>query len=770
MDARRFRMTAWLAAAAICTLPAAATAHGPPTGLTHAEEHAAAARAMRAAMRDWARLRPAERRVRRRRAAATAQRAAQLSVDAPADEVGRWNLPGDRVPMPGFALNTVQLPTGKVLFWGWSPINRATGRHDELGLAYLWDPAQPTATAVDVTPRLDLDGDGDLDEVPLFCSGQSLLPDGRVLAAGGTSAYPDPAAGKDFAGLDMAFLFDPWTEQWSVAGHMRRGRWYPSQVELADGRIAIIGGWDEGGLRADNRELEIYDWRDGSITHMPAGDAVPSVFSSFPYYPHLFTMPGGDVLIGGPDRVQSGLLDTGALGDAEPGSAWTPIRGALDGLGGLNQYYRGFASGVILPGFPTRAAIIGGYVGYPVVRAVRDADVIDTAAATPRWSSTSPLVPPLDVARSNGNVVILPDGTLVAVGGGAGFQSGTAGDPAGANNSYTGRDQALKRVELLRPGVDAAWRSGPAQEKWRTYHSTAVLLPDGRVLSAGDDYWDIGDLPDPWGETGTAVDEAELYSPPYLFDGNGPAPRPAVGSAPAAVRYGDDFGIAIAARDAARAVLVAPAATTHGADMNQRHVELAVTGRVDGKGINVRAPADGTLAPPGYYMLFVIDAAGTPSVARWVRLGADGPDAPELAPDVEQEPTTDASPTPTSSPTPTPTAAPPAPPAPPLPAHDTRAPRLRITWLRAPRTRGAVRLRLRADERARITIVLRIRGHRIVRAVALRGGRPRTVAIKLPRTVARRLRSGRRATATLRLLAQDAAGNRTAVRRSRRLS
>ena len=343
---------------------------------------------------------------------------------------------------------------------------------------------------------------------------------------------------------------------------------------------------------------------------MPAGDAVPSVFSSFPYYPHLFTMPGGDVLIGGPDRVQSGLLDTGALGDAEPGSAWTPIRGALDGLGGLNQYYRGFASGVILPGFPTRAAIIGGYVGYPVVRAVRDADVIDTAAATPRWSSTSPLVPPLDVARSNGNVVILPDGTLVAVGGGAGFQSGTAGDPAGANNSYTGGDQALKRVELLRPGVDAAWRSGPAQEKWRTYHSTAVLLPDGRVLSAGDDYWDAGDVPDPWGETGTAVDEAELYSPPYLFDGNGPAPRPAVGSAPAAVRYGDGFGIAMAARDAARAVLVAPAATTHGADMNQRHVELAVTGRVDGKGINVRAPADGTLAPPGYYMLFVIDAAG----------------------------------------------------------------------------------------------------------------------------------------------------------------
>jgi hypothetical protein len=110
-----------------------------------------------------------------------------------------------------------------------------------------------------------------------------------------------------------------------------------------------------------------------------------------------------------------------------------------------------------------------------------------------------------------------------------------------------------------------------------------------------------------------------------------------------------------------------------------------------------------------------------------------------------------------------------APPAPPLPAHDTRAPRLRISWLRAPRTRSAVRLRLRANERARITIVLRVRGHRLRRTLALRGGRPRTVAIRLPKTIARRLRGGRRTTATLTLLAHDAAGNRTTLRRTRRL-
>ena len=546
---------------------------------------------------------------------------------------------------------------------------------------------------------------------------------------------------------------------------MRHGRWYPSQVELADGRIAIIAGWDEGGLRADNRELEIYDWRDGSITHMPAGDAVPSVFSSFPYYPHLFTMPGGDVLIGGPDRVQSGLLRTGALGDAEPGSAWTPIRGALDGLGGLNQYYRGFANGVILPGFPTRAAIIGGYVGYPVVRAVRDADVIDTAATTPRWSSTSPLVPPLDVARSNGNVVILPDGTLVAVGGGAGFQSGTAGDPAGANNSYTGGDQALKRVELLRPGVDAAWRlraragemadlsldGGPAPGRPRAVRRRRLLGRRRPARPLG------GDRRPPSTRPSSTRRRTCSTATARRRDRWSGRHRRRSTTATAS-------GSPSAARDAARAVLVAPAATTHGADMNQRHVELAVTGRVDGKGINVRAPADGTLAPPGYYMLFVIDAAGTPSVARWVRLGADAPDAPELAPDARSGAHD------RRRPDPDPLTA--APPAPPRPAPDTRAPRLRLSWLPAPRTRAPCG----SPARRRAA-----RGHgrrvRVREAHRLRRARRRCARAAAPTArdpaPARGRRSacvpgGRRGLRGSGLVAVDAAGNRTAaVARSR---
>ena len=119
------------------------------------------------------------------------------------------------------------------------------------------------------------------------------------------------------------------------------------------------------------------------------------------------------------------------------------------------------------------------------------------------------------------------------------------------------------------------------------------------------------------------MDVGEIYSPPYLFDGDELAVRPAIEDAPAELPYGAPFGIE--APGAARAVLVAPGATTHGADMNQRLVELATVRAVDGVGLDVRSPAGPGAAPPGYYMLFVFDADGTPSIARWVRVAANAP-------------------------------------------------------------------------------------------------------------------------------------------------
>jgi hypothetical protein len=179
-------------------------------------------------------------------------------------------------------------------------------------------------------------------------------------------------------------------------------------------------------------------------------------------------------------------------------------------------------------------------------------------------------------------------------------------------------DQRLRQPELYRPGRDTAWRLGPPQRKWRGYHSTALLLPDGRVLSAGDDYWSPTNAPDPT----VGRDLAEIYRPPYLFaKGGGVALRPRITSAPATLRVGGTFRVGVTGRPA-RAVLMAPAAVTHGNDMNQRHVELRVVSRSSHQ-LTLQAPPSAGVAPPGWYMLFVLDGHGTPSVARWLRITTD---------------------------------------------------------------------------------------------------------------------------------------------------
>ena len=150
-----------------------------------------------------------------------------------------------------------------------------------------------------------------------------------------------------------------------------------------------------------------------------------------------------------------------------------------------------------------------------------------------------------------------------------------------------------------------------------------MLLPDGRVFSAGDDH-----APEQPNGENSHTDTAEIYSPPYLFDG----PRPVIGSAPQTLGFGDAFGISSSSANIDRAVLMAPAATTHGVDTQQRHVELAVQSTFGGQGINVVSPPSAQVAPPGYYMLFLINEAGVPSVASWVKIDPAAPDQPLIGP------------------------------------------------------------------------------------------------------------------------------------------
>jgi hypothetical protein len=354
----------------------------------------------------------------------------------------------------------------------------------------------------------------------------------------------------------------------------------------------------------------------------------------------------------------------------------------------------------------------------------------------------------LQVPRAHHNTVLLPDGSMVAVGGGTG----------GAPHIYA-TTEAHRRVELFDPGT-GAWRLGPSQRGDRSYHSTAVLLPDGSVVSAGDDDLADGD-----------IDTYEIYRPPYFFRG----PRPTITSAPRTVGYGRTMSVATPDTDIVRAVLVAPGSTTHAVDMSQRAISLPVVRRADGTGYDLEAPLTADVAPPGHHMLFLVDSAGRPSVASWVRLDPRYRD-----------------PVPPAAVSGGPGAAPPtavpgggapgtAPDAGPSPATaggasaDTRAPRvhakLRSSSLRAVRREGRLGLELTLDEPGTVAATVSLRTRAVARgssssilagwARTLRIARAGARSLTLPLSRRQRARLPRRGTVEVRahLVGTDAAGN-----------
>jgi hypothetical protein len=509
-------------------------------------------------------------------AAAEPSFAAAASTDPAV--VGRWT---PKFAIPGIAVHAVMLHTGKVLYF--------TGTTQ--GRAFLLDPVAKTTRAV-YPPRI---AERENEPANIFCAGQSLLDDGTVLVMGGTIGRRE--------GLDTIFTFDPVSETWRRQANMRHGRWYPTQVLLADGRTVVLDGLNEQGEPHVNPEIESFarftPTQDFVTLLATRGQAGQPPMGGL--YPHTFQMPSGRVLVAGPEPSDSWFFSLNRIGALSWEDAPNPTRRHV------------FGSGVLLPGDTsgsTKVALISGVE--------RDA-LLDTGTSTPiptveTFDEANPsagwtAAPPLNHGRGHHNTVQLPDRSMVTVGGGYGILNG---------NRRSGDAAIHRNVELYDPAT-AQWTLGPAQDELRTYHSTALLLPDGRVLSAGDD-----------GYGGSSNDTAEIYEPPYLFKG----PRPSIASAPDSIGYGETFAVDVSP-GATRAVLMAPAAVTHANDMSQRHVPLQATVESPGT-LAVTAPAAPELAPPTYYMLFVLNEAGVPSVAKFVRLKlgpATAPPAPEDPPD-----------------------------------------------------------------------------------------------------------------------------------------
>lgn len=475
--------------------------------------------------------------------------------DETARVVGHWS-PVECWPIVPIHLHA--LPTGDVLAWG------RVG-HGELPAAApfdrirLWDPDSRELSTPTLPPH------------DVFCSGHAFLADGRLLVTGGHIA--------DNTGLPDVIAYDASTDAWSDSvPEMNAGRWYPTNVVLPTGDVLVESGdIVPGTVNTLPQVLDVADetWRDlvvAEASRPPIADL----------YPRLLLAPDGRVFKAGPDR-DSHFLDTRGAGEWVPGTAGSgPLSSPLlEPPESDPNRPRTYGAAVIRDGV---VLLVGG--ADPPTDLV---DFLDLNAADPAWRPVGPLHFP----RRHLNATILADGSVLVTGGTSSAEFNVA-------------DQAVLDAEVWSPETEDWTLLSPMATK-RIYHSTAVLLQDGRVLVGG------GGQPNAEGDIDHA--DVEVFSPPYLFRG----PRPVIASAPDEVTTDEPF--AVTTPDAAsveRITLVRLGSTTHAFDQNQRLVTPTYS-PIPG-GFAVAPPADPRLAPPGHYFLFLIDDQGTPSLGHLVRL------------------------------------------------------------------------------------------------------------------------------------------------------
>lgn len=395
----------------------------------------------------------------------------------------------------------------------------------------------------------------------MFCNGMVILPNGKPFVLGGTIQY-DP-----FFGYQRTSLFDPATETFANGPNMSGGRWYPTGTVLGNGNVMVLSGLGTTG--AMNTTVQIGN----GVTWSPAGSA----FGSVQLYPREHLLPSGKVFEDGAN-TDSQMYDPAT-------HTWTFVANTKFGAG------RDYGTSVLLPlkhsdGYKPKVMILGGDTGSPT----DTTELIDLSVPNPQWA----FGPKMVGARVQLNATILPNATVLVSGG-----SSKNEDPA------TG----ILEAQIYHPDTNT-FTSGSKMEYARVYHSNTVLLPDATVLA-------LGGNP----ERGTYEAHMEIYSPAYLFKPDGtPAPRPVIKTSPANIFYGTAFPVtSTEAGEIKSVVLVRAGAVTHAFDMDQRMVELVFR---KGAGVlEVTAPPNGNVAPPGYYLLFVLNDAGVPSVAKFVHLG-----------------------------------------------------------------------------------------------------------------------------------------------------
>ena len=363
-----------------------------------------------------------------------------------------------------------------------------------------------------------------------FCSGHAFLPNGQLLVAGG---HID-----NWVGLPNAYTYNPLNDTWTRLPDMNNGRWYPTNTTLPNGDVLVISGT----INSNTLNVEPQVWQSATASWRNLTTAHLAV----PFYPFMFVAPNGKVFCAGPSQTTRYLDVTGT-------GAWSSVANSNYGTRNWGSAVMYDDGKVLLMGGSPCEFYDEGCTTYPTATA----EIIDLNSPTPTWSYTGSMV---TGGRKLHNATLLADGKVLVTGG----SRGTEGP-----NSYPSNPAYAS--EMWDPAT-GTWTTMASMTTIRAYHSIALLLPDGRVLSAG-------------GASEGA--SAEIYSPPYLFHGS----RPTITSAPTSVAYGQSFFVGTPdAASISKVTLIALSSVTHGFNMGQR-ISRPVFSQATG-GLNVTAPSN----------------------------------------------------------------------------------------------------------------------------------------------------------------------------------
>ena len=403
----------------------------------------------------------------------------------------------------------------------------------------------------------------------MFCTGIALLSDGRVLVSGGSPT-------------NKTSIYDPTTNTWQPGPNMGTTRWYNATTLLSNGNAFTFGGsW--GSNTVGNNPAEVYapstnSWQTLSAVQssimLTAYDTTDRMRDNHGW---LIATSNGTVLQAGPSK-QMNWINTGGSGTVTPAGMRADSDDAMNG----NAVYYDINKILTLGGAPQ-------YTGVPATNRAYTIDISGGKAVTRR-------VGDLNFARAFSNSVVLPDGTVVVIGGMA--------------NPVLYSDAGQLVPELWNPATGTFSQLAPMAIP-RDYHSVAVLLPDGRVFSGG------GGL---CGTCSTNHLDGQIFTPPYLLNADGSLrPRPSIIKAPSSTSPGSTITVTTD-RSVASYSLVRLGEATHSVDNDQRRVPLHIK-TSNGTTARLIIPTDPGVVLPGYYMLFALDGNGVPSVSKIVRIG-----------------------------------------------------------------------------------------------------------------------------------------------------